>query len=215
MKKHIILLEIIFYAAIPYVIWNYGRGILGDYYALLISTVPGIVYTLYRFIKDRQLNITGMFIIASLLVGTTVNLLSSSAENMLWNQVYVGSAFAGIFILSIAIKKPLALYFAVDFAFLQGHLRGDSKSLYKNKGLFMWFQLLTLIFVIRGLFQNGLKSWLIYSYGVEAYNQLLIYMNVSGWIFSGLIMLGYVLVNIKISKFLDEQNTVESSESQL
>lgn len=117
-----------------------------------------------------------------------------------------------IFLFSIAIKKPIALYFAVDFAFLQGHPRADSKRLFMSKGLFFWFQLLTLVFVIRSLFQNGLKAWLIHSYGVEAYNQLLIYMNVSGWIFSGLIMLGYVFVSVKINKYLEGQNAEEDEE---
>lgn len=132
---------------------------------------------------------------------------------MLWNQVYGGISFAMIFLLSIVIKKPLALYFAVDFAFLQGYPRADNKRLFTRKGLFFWFQLLTIIFVIRGFFQSGLKAWLIHSYGIEAYNELLIYMNVSGWIFSGLIMLGYAFVSVKVNKYPEEQNAKENRES--
>lgn len=136
MKKHTILFDIICYAVIPFFIWNYGRGILGDYYALLLSTVPGLIYTLYRFITERQLNLTGLFIISSLAISTTVNLLSSTAEDMLWNQVYVGIAFAMIFLLSIVIKKPLALYFAVDFVFLKLEQRVYNLSI--NERVFKW-----------------------------------------------------------------------------
>ncbi|MEQ6356007.1 VC0807 family protein [Lysinibacillus sp. M3] len=77
-----------FYAGLPYVIWNFGREPLGDYTAMLISTIPGIVYTIYRFILDKQFNITGLLILCSLALGTTVDLLSGSAEQMIWNGVY-------------------------------------------------------------------------------------------------------------------------------
>ncbi|MGE7952042.1 hypothetical protein [Lysinibacillus xylanilyticus] len=59
-NKILILFELIFYAVLPYVIWNLGREPLGDYTAMLISTIPGIVYTIYRFILDKQFNITGL-----------------------------------------------------------------------------------------------------------------------------------------------------------
>lgn len=120
-----------------------------------------------------------------------VDLLKPSKVGVGGHRFYNNEALVKlhlIFLLSIVIKKPLALYFAVDFAFLQGYPRADNKRLFTRKSLFCWFQLLTMIFVIRGLFQSGLKAWLIHSYGIEAYNELPIYMNVSGWIFSGLIM---------------------------
>ena len=84
-NKKFILLDLIFYAALPYLIWNFGRDSLGDYTAMLVSTIPGFVYTIYRFILDKQFNITGLFILGSLALGTTVDLLSGSAEQMIWN----------------------------------------------------------------------------------------------------------------------------------
>lgn len=88
-NKRFILFDLLFYAALPYVIWKFGREPLGDYIAMLISTVPGVVYTIYRFILDKQFNITGVFILVSLAVSTTVNILSGSAEQMIWNGIYL------------------------------------------------------------------------------------------------------------------------------
>ncbi|WP_188455148.1 VC0807 family protein [Virgibacillus oceani] len=210
MKKNIVILDLICYAAIPYLIWTHGREPFGDYAALLLSTVPGFIYTIYRFIIERQFNIAGMFILGSLFISTTVNLLSSSAESMLWNQVYLGFCYAAIYLLSVVFKKPLALYFAVDWAYLQGYPRKGSQALYSSKGLFIWFQVLTLLFVIRGLFQNLLKAWLIQSYGVDGYSSVLIYMQISGWVFSGLVAIGYFLVFKKVDNYLTKQNYVDS-----
>src|SRR5690625_7616003 len=63
MNKRLMLLDLICYGVIPFLIWNYGRESLGDYIAILLSTVPGFIYTIYRFIKEKQLNIFGLFII--------------------------------------------------------------------------------------------------------------------------------------------------------
>ncbi|MGD7044436.1 VC0807 family protein [Jeotgalibacillus proteolyticus] len=209
MKKNIILLDILCYGVIPFLIWNQGRDLLGDYWAIILSTVPAIIYTVIRFFVERQFNIAGIFIVTSLLISTTVNLLSENALSMLWNQVYLGFSFAGLYLLSILFKKPLALYFMVDIAFLQGYPREGCKALFKEKGLFIWFQLLTAFFVLRGVTQNSLKAWLIDTYGADGYGQVIIYMNISGWIFSALIAAGYFFIGSKITRHLAEKNEEE------
>lgn len=149
MNRRLVMLDLICYAAIPFIIWNYGREPFGDYWAIIFSTVPGLLYTFYRFWAERQFNILGLYIILSLLIDTIVNLSSSSAEKMLWNQVYLGYFYAGVFLVSIIIKRPLALYFMADWAYIQGYARKDSILLYKRKELFIWFQALTSLFFIR------------------------------------------------------------------
>ena len=62
MKKYAVILDLIFYVVLPFVIWTFGRESLGDYWALLLSTVPGFIYTITNFVRDRQFNITGIFI---------------------------------------------------------------------------------------------------------------------------------------------------------
>lgn len=209
-SKRLVVLDLVCYAAIPFLIWNHGREFLGDYLAILLSTIPGFIYTIYRFIIEKQFNIAGLFIIGSLLISTVVNLLSSTAENMLWNQVYLGLGYVAIYLLSIFFKRPLALYFAVDWAYLQGYRREDSKKLYYTKGIFLWFQLLTLLFAVRGIFQNGLKAWLINTNGADGYGKMLIYLNISGWTFSILITLGFILIGVKINNYIKENQPAQT-----
>ncbi|MEG0601399.1 MAG: hypothetical protein RR494_14635, partial [Vagococcus sp.] len=89
-SKKLILFDLFFYAAIPYIVWNFGREPFGDYVAMLISTIPGFAYTCSRFFLDKQFNVTGLFILGSLALGTIVNLLSGSAEQMIRNGIYLG-----------------------------------------------------------------------------------------------------------------------------
>lgn len=205
--KKFILLDIICYIVLPYFIWNYGRELLGDYYAMLLSTIPGFLYTIYRFAKERQFNIAGLSILLALFLGTLVNLLSGDAESMLWNQVYLGLAYGMIFLISILIKKPLAMHFAIGFVYLQGFSKQDSLSMFTKKGIFIWFQLLTLLFFINSAFQNLLKAWLIYTYGADGYGEMLIYMKISGWIFYGLITAGFFFIGSKVNHQIRQNDT--------
>lgn len=201
----LILLDLIFYAAIPFVLWKYGREPFGDYAAMLISTIPGIVYTCYRFFKEKQFNIAGMFILGSLVLGTTVDLLSGSAEQMLWNGVYLSLFYVAIHFVALVMKRPLALYFAVDFAYLQGHARRDSKSLFFQKGIFKWFQVIQFLFIVRGLIMAALTVFLLKQYGVDGYSGMLIYKRIASGFFGILTMALYFYTSVPIQKFLDEQ----------
>ncbi len=58
------------------------------------------------------------------------------------------------------------------------------------------------IICFRGLFLNSLKAFLIKSYGVDGYDKVIIYMNISGWVFSGLIFLSFLLLAIKLRNTL-------------
>jgi hypothetical protein len=206
MNRRLAFFDIICYLAIPFMIWNYGREFLGDYWAILLSTVPGIIYTIYRFWSERQFNILGFFIISSLLISTMVNLLSGSAESMLWNQVYLGFFTAVVFAITIAIKRPLAMYFAADVAALQGYPRKNSLHLFSQKGLFGGFQLITLLFALRPLTESFVQAWILQSYGAGAYGQMLLYIRITGWVFNGLIFLGFILISIKINKVVLSQD---------
>lgn len=203
MSRKLALLDIIFYMAIPFLIWNYGKDFLGDYVAMLLSTIPGFIYTIYRFIKEKQFNIVGLFIIGSLILNTSVDLLSGSAENMIWNGIYLGLGYTVLHTVSMLIQRPLSLYFAVDFVALQqGYPKVQSKALFYRRGIFKWFQLIQLIFVIRGLMMAGVKVWLLHAYGVDGYGSMLLYRQIIGWTFSALIMGLYFYTSVPINRYL-------------
>ena len=213
MNSKYVLLDLLFYVGLPFIIWNYGRELLGDYPAMLISTVPGLIYALSRFILERQFNITGLFIISSLFITTTVNVLSESAEQMLWNGVYLSLFYAMIHLFTLLIKRPLALYFAVDFVYLQGWPKKQSTPLFFEKGIFKWFQYIQLLFVIRGFALSGLKALLLQKYGVDGYNQMLIYRQITEWFFSLLILGVFIYTNVPISKVMKQKKLEEKIEN--
>ncbi|CAM3314216.1 VC0807 family protein [Filibacter tadaridae] len=205
LNKKLILLDLVFYAILPYIVWNYGKEPFGDYATMLISTIPGFIYTCYRFILEKQFNIAGLFIIGSLALGTMVNLLSGSAEQMIWNGVYLGLFYIVIYFIALIVKRPFSLYFAVDFAYLQGYARKDSATLFFQKGIFNWFQLIQVVFIVRGLFMAGLTVFLLNKYGIDGYGGMLLYKQIAGWFFWMLITGMFIYINIPVQRFLAGQ----------
>ncbi len=214
MKTSYILLELIVYIGLPYIIWTYGRDMMGDYTAMLLSTLPAIIYTIYRFVKDRQFNMIGVFIISSLMLSSILDLLAGSAIQMLWNSVWLSYAFTSIFIVSMIIQKPLAIYLAVEFMYLQGYPRENSKKLYFMKGNVRWFQFVTTIFVVRGLVMNSIMIWLIMKHGADAFMHLIIVRKALGFAFLGLLFAGFSYAGHKASQLVNAQKLEEAKSDQ-
>jgi hypothetical protein len=192
LKKNVIILDLIFYVGLPLLFWNVFRNVLGDYYAMLASSVPAIIYSLYRFYEVKKINITGLYIIITLVIGTLIDVLAGSALQLLWNNVFYNVAIGTFFLATILIKRPMAMYFGLDFAELQGHDRTFCKHLFKQKEVYIVFQLVTLLFAFRSGIFAAIKGWLIVEYGVEAFDKGILVRQVIGWVFTGLTIFGFI-----------------------
>ena len=119
MKKesNLIIYDLILYLVFPLVLYKVLQHYFSDYWAMLLPTVPGILYTLFRFWYTKQFNVTGIFIISTLTVSTAVDLLAlGSAKNLIVYNVYYHFALVGVFLILLALKKPLPYYFMIDIA---------------------------------------------------------------------------------------------------
>ncbi len=194
MKKNIVLLDIIIYALFPLFIWHFVRDFIGDYYAMLLSSVPGIVYSVYRFYELKRINFFGVFILVTLMIETLIDILAGSSLQLLWNKVFYTAAMGLFFLGSIIIKRPITLYFGLDFAELQGYDRRFSKCLYYQKRLFRIFQLITFVFALRSGVLAAVKTWLIMEYGVEAFEKGIILRQAFSWLMTGFTIVGFFYI---------------------
>ena len=204
-QNHKALYDIVFYLIFPFVIWKFGKHYVDAYYAMLISSVPGIFYTLYCFKKERQFHVTGFFILITMIVNTSVDLLSGSAEKMLWNDVYYHITLGTLVICTIFIKQPLMLYFAADYAALQGYDRKESQVLYRDPRLFPSFQYFTLFFGLQFILLSFVKIYMISKFGVDGYGEMKALMTGIGWFVSIGIGAGFLWVGHKIKQVTEAE----------
>ncbi|MGG1631623.1 VC0807 family protein [Rossellomorea sp. NRS-1567] len=194
MKRNFVLLDLLIYVALPLFVWNIMRDYIGDYYAMLLSSVPGIIYTVYRFIEMKKVNTFGLFILVTLIVGTLIDVLAGSSIQLLWNNVYYAAALSLFFFITILLRKPISLFFGLDFAELQGYDRTFSKRLYYKKPLYRIFQLITLCFALRSGILAIVKAWLILEYGVEAFDKGIILRQAFSWIMTGITVASFIYI---------------------
>ncbi|MCA0984188.1 hypothetical protein LCL89_09045 [Halobacillus yeomjeoni] len=189
-----IMLDLVCYVIFPLAVWHLTREPIGDYYAMLLSSVPGIIYTVYRFMALKKVNVFGIYILSTLVIGTLLDVLAGSALQLLWNSVIFAYVLAGIFLMSILIKKPISLYFALDFTELQGYNRPFTKRLFYKKKLLSIFNWIAVAFAVQDVLLASIKVWLIIEYGVEAFDKGIILRQVLNWGIAFLIMGGFFYV---------------------
>lgn len=214
MKKKITL-DIVFYLITPFFIWNYFRQGYGDYHAMLLTTLPGTVYTIYFFFKDKTYSITGLYMLFSLFLGRTMDIISNSAEGMLWNDIYLDIFYALFWSISIAIKKPMGMYMFIDYAYMRGYRRKDSERLYRRKELFKYFQYFSALFVLKSIERLLVKLWCIKTYGVDGFINISIIMKVNGWVLSGITAASVFLIIDKIKKVTRFDNVINVNSKEL
>ncbi|TFE00585.1 VC0807 family protein [Jeotgalibacillus salarius] len=205
MKKNIVLWDLICYAVFPLVIWHASREYIGDYYAMLVSTIPGLVYSVIRFMVLKKVNFLGIYMIVTLAIGTLIDVLAGSAIQMLWNSVIYSFTLSLLLIFSIIINKPLYLLFATDVMELQGRDRNILKQEFYQKKILFIFKLITLGFAFQGILPASIKVWLILNYGVEAFDKGIVLRQVISWTISAVLIYGFV----HIAKLLNYKSDAE------
>ncbi len=201
MKKQI-LLDLLFYLAVPLIIWNVFKESLGGYYAILYGMLPAVVYTLAMAFIKKEWNVTGIFFLSIISLNFIFNVVSHTAEEELWNSVYMSIIAIVFYLLTIIVRKPIGMYFFIDYAYAKGIDRKASKELYcipENYRYFIWF---TLFLMLRELVVGGVKSVLIVEKGIGSFNTIQLTSSVLGYIFTGLtvIFVLYIIRKIKQSK---------------
>ncbi|MGM0866334.1 MAG: hypothetical protein ACQEWF_16800 [Bacillota bacterium] len=130
-----------------------------------------------------------------------IDVLAGSSIQLLWNNVFYTAALSLFFLITMLFRKPISLFFGLDFAELQGYDRTFCKRLYYKKPLFRIFQLITLCFALRSGILAIVKAWLILEYWVEAFDKGIILRQAFSWIMTGITVAGFIYIGKIIRDF--------------
>ncbi|MBS4174519.1 hypothetical protein [Bacillus sp. FJAT-49736] len=173
---------------------------------MILSTLPGFVYSLFRFKNIQKLTFTNVFVILNLTVSLLVDLLSGSALRLLLNNIYYSLTLLFIYSISLIVKRPLYLYFALDLITAMGYDRKITKELFFEKKIYKLFKLVTLLYCTNELIYIFCLSRWILKYGVEAYRLDIMLDNTLNIILSGISLLAFILIYEKLNEITPIQN---------
>ncbi|MBD3109274.1 hypothetical protein IEO70_13045 [Bacillus sp. AGMB 02131] len=194
-------IDLLFTLFLPMVIWNVGKDALGDYYAILLSTVPGFIYGVTIFILSKRFNLFGFFLLFNLLLGGLVDILSGNMENMLRNQMYISIGYALIILVLLLIKRPLPLYFIVDIAVSMGYDRKESMDFFRQSDLYKFVLFMTIISIVQNTASGLIKGFYLYMDGAIEYTFILLMLRISSGIFFAINGVLIALLMRKVKQF--------------
>ncbi len=191
-KQVNLLFDIVFYFALPILFWEIGRVYFSDYLSILISSLPGISYSIYRFLQTNGANFTRLFLFLNILIGLLIDLCSGTALQILWNDAYYSLGLCIVYLISCFFRKPLFFYFALDILVLQGYDRKMTKEILLKKGALKTLRIMSLVNGMKELLFTILLMELLPRHGVEIYTFSILLDQLISFIMSGISIIGYL-----------------------
>jgi hypothetical protein len=201
-KDFHLILDILFYFVLPIFLWECGREYLPDYFAMIFSSLPGICYSFFRYLKAGKLNFTRMFLLINILAGLMIDLFSGSAIRILWNDVFYSLGLCLIYVVSSLVNKPLFLYFSLDILVDQGYDRSLTKELLFEKSPREMIKILTFLNGIREAVYSLFLMSLIKKYGVELYSLSILIDQLFGVLMSVLTVMLFIYLYSFLNKMV-------------
>jgi hypothetical protein len=195
MKRKIVL-DLFFYLAMPLLAWNLLRGQFSDYLLILIGLVPGLAYTVASFVAEREWSVSGVFFLVIISLNLGLNLLSSTAEQELWNPVWLSCLSIAFYAFTMLIRRPLGIYFFIDYAYSKGVPRERSRAIYGHPRNLRNFYAFTAFLMLREAAAVVVKVPMIERLGVAGFNQIQLAGSAINYVFTGL-MIVYVIYILK------------------
>lgn len=201
-----LIVDLILFFIFPLVCWETCREFIGDYPAMILSTIPGIVYCLYRFKNNQKLTFTNLFVILNLTVSLLLDLLSGSALQLLVNNIFYSLTLLFIYSMSLIVKRPLYLYFALDVITTMGYDRKITKELFFEKKIHKLFKFVTLLYCTNELIYILCLSRWIHEYGVEAYRLDIMLDNLLNTFLSCTSLVAFILIHERLNEITPVKN---------
>jgi hypothetical protein len=199
-KEWYLLIDLFFYFLFPFVIWETCRHFINDYLAIILSSLPGIFYSLYRLFHSMELNFTRIFLFTNIIGELLVDLLSGSALQLLWNAVFYSFGLALLYLVSCFINKPFFLYFAFDILVSQGYDRNITMEMLNETNSFNILKIITFANTFNHLSYALLLMPMISKKGIEAYTDSLIIDQILIFIMSAVSVVGFFFIHKNLNE---------------
>lgn len=107
-----IFLELLVNFALPFAIYSYAEAPLGDVRALLLSSIPPILWSLAEFVRHRRLDALSVLVVCGIALSLLAMLGGGGVQMLQLREKLVTAVIGLVFVGSAAIGKPLVFELA-------------------------------------------------------------------------------------------------------
>jgi hypothetical protein len=159
----------------------------GDVFALIASVLPPLLWSAYELAKTRRIDAISIVVIASILFTVGATAMGGSARLIQIRDALVTGVVGVIFILSLALKRPIIFYLArATMARRTVEDARNFETVWAKPGVPKILRLLTAVWGAGLIAQTATMCWLAYIWPIGRY---LLISPVIGYGIFGLLML--------------------------
>ncbi|CAB3774497.1 VC0807 family protein [Paraburkholderia humisilvae] len=198
--KRRIFIELLIYLGLPLLSWNLLRGHMSDYGLILVGLVPGLLYTIATVVLKKEWSVSGVFFLVVIVLNLLVDLASSNANQALWNPVWLSCTVLTFYMLTMLLKRPLGMFFFIDYAHGMGVPRERARMLYRHPRNIHHFYKFTVLLMLHEIASIAIRSVLLNRYGVNGYNQIQVSTSVVNYVFTGFTIIYVIYIQQHIDR---------------
>ena len=163
MKKRLAL-ELGVYIILPILLENIlGKSL--SYYAIGLSLLGGIVYTIINKIKNKVYNLSGITILSFLVINMVLNVISKTQYHLIIKEIYFLITVSILLSVFIVFKKSFIMQILKDTLEILGYKKTNIDNIFGKNQLDSYFTSFTSLFIVHLLILSFIKMHFILIYG--------------------------------------------------
>ena len=165
-----IAIEVLINFALPFLIYDFTKKVLGDVRALMASSAPPIAWSLFEFARKRRVDAISLFVLVGIALSLAAFIGGGGARFLQLRENLVSGLIALVFLGSAAIGKPLIYQFArASMRRKSSSELGEFEALRDNKYFRRSMTVMTLVWGFGLLAQTALACLLVFTMSIRDY----------------------------------------------
>jgi hypothetical protein len=165
-----VVAEIVVNFVLPYAIFSYYQPTLGDVKALIASSVPPILWSLFELVRKRRVDAISLMVIAGIVLGLLAFLGGGSVKFLQLRENLVTAIIGLLFLGSVAVKRPIIYEFARAGEARQSPERAAAfEALRDRPGFRQTMVTMTVVWGVGMLLLTAIACVLVYALSIRSY----------------------------------------------
>jgi hypothetical protein len=167
MRKFSVWLDFLVNLGGPWLVYRLVEGSTSTVTALVLSSLPPIIWSLLQLVWSRKLDVISLLVIAGIAASLVAMLLGGSPRLLLVRESFVTGIFGLVFLGSLWFPRPLLFYLAKATVAKQGMEEAQFAAKWSIPGFRHTFYLMTVVWGVGLVVQALLQVILAFALSIE------------------------------------------------
>jgi hypothetical protein len=156
---------------LPWLAYRLALPHWGELGALYASAVPPVIWSLVEFARTRRVDALSILVLLGIALSVVLMALGGSPRLLLMRESIASGAIGVVFLLSLALRRPLTFYLARATVAREGEGGAERfEALWNERpALRRSVRLMTAVWGLGLIGENALRSWLAWHWPIERF----------------------------------------------